>query len=578
MKAQMPPLPIPALSQTIDQYLERIKPLVSPEVYHAAEQTARQFETGSGQRLHRLLENWDANLDGSWLKPFWDEGYLIGRLPLNGNVNYILTLDTDDLPRPDSFHALCAELVATLTEIYCQIVDGTLPLTYAGDSPLCMSQYPYVLKSCRIPLEGRDELFVGEKSRCCAHIVILHRENVYSLQVTDESGNIYSLPQLAESILEIVSRTDTPTLNIGAMTEAPRDEAARLRQRLIDFDNQNRENLRQIETALFALCVDEPQDVRSKGEVVFDTLYGPSKNRYFDKCVQLIVGTDYSVGFNFEHSGFDGAVSVDLVRRVFEHRKAGHAPTCGESTGCLISRLDWVTDEGIRDTVAEMQDQSMARGKGLHIWAKRFHDLGSNGIKALKSSPDAFFHLALQLAWYRLHGRLDSTYEAVSMQHFYQGRTEGARPATADVLQFVTACAQNKPPMELAELARKAFKTHSAMLAQCRAGQAPERHLLGLQAMLATEKEPLAAAEDLFSSQGYQILKHDTLSTSGLAAECVDIFGFAPTARNGFAIGYGLCPEDIRLCISCFEEDKDTLIPLTTAFEKALLDLRDILA
>ena len=69
-------LPIPPLEQTISRYLERIQPLLSEEAYAASKKIAGNFLRNSGALLHARLLEYGASLDGSWLKPAWDEGFL----------------------------------------------------------------------------------------------------------------------------------------------------------------------------------------------------------------------------------------------------------------------------------------------------------------------------------------------------------------------------------------------------------------------------------------------------------------------------------------------------------------------
>jgi carnitine O-acetyltransferase len=245
-------------------------------------------------------------------------------------------------------------------------------------------------------------------------------------------------------------------------------------------------------------------------------------------------------------------------------------------------RLEWVVNADVRDTIQKMQAENRQRGEQLHLRVIRFQEFGKTAIKGLKISPDAFFHLAVQLAWFRMNGRLASTYEAVAMRHFHQGRTECARPCTSQALAFVSACGDSPVgnaahAQEAAQLIRAAAEQHMKMLNDCQLAQGPERHLFGLQEMMKRTGEELPKKEDLFSSAGYQVLKHDTLSTSGLAAEHVGAFCFGPVVSDGFGIGYGICGENIRLAISCFEENKDRLDLFVEGIERALRDLMKIL-
>ncbi|XP_078614225.1 peroxisomal carnitine O-octanoyltransferase-like [Branchiostoma floridae x Branchiostoma japonicum] len=84
----LPPLPVPALKNTLDKYLESVKPFVTAEEYKQTEAVVREFEEGVGQSLHQqLLER--AKVKRNWLEDWWvDLTYLQSRhsLPLTSNV------------------------------------------------------------------------------------------------------------------------------------------------------------------------------------------------------------------------------------------------------------------------------------------------------------------------------------------------------------------------------------------------------------------------------------------------------------------------------------------------------------
>lgn len=69
-------------------------------------------------------------------------------------------------------------------------------------------------------------------------------------------------------------------------------------------------------------------------------------------------------------------------------------------------------------------------------------------MKSCKVSPDVFVQLALQLAHYRIHGKLTSTYESASVRRFRRGRVDCIRAASPEALAWVQAMAQPKDDEE----------------------------------------------------------------------------------------------------------------------------------
>ncbi|MCL2617385.1 MAG: choline/carnitine O-acyltransferase, partial [Defluviitaleaceae bacterium] len=555
-----PPIPIPALEQTVERYLERIRPLVATAEYEAAEQTARRFAAGSGSKLQSALQAYfDKSAPQSWLVRIWEHSYLSYREELSSNMNYLTTFDPAKVPHRGSLAEYMAALVHAFTRVYVQHADGTLPVESGRSGPLSMDQFDVVFGACRIPGSGICELFIGEKTSKNAHIAVLCRENIYTLQVTDQDGKTLSVASITDGIARIMASNDASAPNIGTMTAAKRDHAALLYKHINGLDARNAANFGLINSAIFALCIDERGE-RSQDVATFEQLYGYGKNRWFEKCFQLIVGDDYSIGFNNEHTAYDAAVWISIITGVYADITGG-CDGSGSGVAAAIQRLDWVTDQHALDALAKMEAADIARGKTIPLRTFDFSDFGSGGMKELKCSPDAFFHLALQLAWYRLRGRIDSTYEAVSMRQYHQGRTECMRPSTTLVLDFITALNEGRPREELVSMARAAFDRHVEMIVQCQQGGGPERHLTALQTMASQQGMVLSPEEDIFASAAYKQLKHDTISSSGLFTKGLGLFAFGPVVEDGFGVGYVIDAGSIRLCISCMEQSRDLLEP-----------------
>lgn len=55
-----------------------------------------------------------------------------------------------------------------------------------------------------------------------------------------------------------------------------------------------------------------------------------------------------------------------------------------------------------------------------------------------------FIQLALQLAYYKLYGKLTATYESASTTRFLLGRVDCIRSATPEALEWVMAMSQPK--------------------------------------------------------------------------------------------------------------------------------------
>lgn len=74
----------------------------------------------------------------------------------------------------------------------------------------------------------------------------------------------------------------------------------------------------------------------------------------------------------------------------------------------------------------------------------RYTGYGKDFIKSCKVSPDVYIQLALQLAYYKLYGKLTATYESASTRRFLLGRVDCIRSASPEALEWVTAMSQPK--------------------------------------------------------------------------------------------------------------------------------------
>lgn len=135
-----------------------------------------------------------------------------------------------------------------------------------------------------------------------------------------------------------------------------------------------------------------------------------------------------------------------------------------------------------------------------------------NNFFSIRHSPDSFVQISMQLAYYRLYGKIVSQYEPVLTKAFYHGRTEAMRTATEKAAffcqTFMDQCATVK---EKLEALRVATQHHSAVVKHAAQGNGIERHLFALKCI--AEKNGLETPE-FFSSAAWKKLNHTILSTS----------------------------------------------------------------
>lgn len=116
-----------------------------------------------------------------------------------------------------------------------------------------------------------------------------------------------------------------------------------------------------------------------------------------------------------------------------------------------------------------------------------YEGYGKNLIKKFKTSPDSWTQLVMQLAYYKMTGKIAPTYESAQTRKFKLGRTEVIRSATKEGLEWCKAMEDSNVEDKVRyELLKKAVAAHLKFAGWAADGQGVDRHLFG-------ESRPLAA-------------------------------------------------------------------------------------
>jgi len=563
----LPALPVPELSDTCSNLKELIKPLVKHDVWKDFCSELDSFEQSDGASLQEKLLQWKDSREGnlSWLRPIWDDNYLSyrDRSPVNMNYTFKLLHERFGEPAlPKLLHSFCHILNRLRTE--------SLPPEKIKETPLGMEALSHMIYT-RIPSPHRDILYYLPLSTPYT-VSVVCKGHWFLLALTDENDVILS-PDAIQKALEDI-RTEANSMpesaGVSAFTCAPRDEAVKLRSRIQEH-SLNRMNMECIENSICVVCL---EDVDEAG-FMHNLMLGNPKNRWFDKSIQF-VWDGHELGSNNEHSGCDAAIWLYLLNQIDDY--ALNQITDDQSAKPASFRaLEWiVSDELLNELNDAIQDYSDLVSK-MSVKDKKLNVFSREKIKEKKCRPDAVVQILYQAAYYKLTGRIRTTYEAVSTRSFYQGRTECLRPCSSAAADFAKCLvdsyvSQGENPVTSAELMEKFRAAEAAHMNQISCGQAglgPERHISRLIAMHAmyTHSEPLPG---IFATEGFRTLKHDAISTSSTTAPYIEYFGFCPVVPDGIGLGYGIKNDALHLVVCAY--DDSTINPeefLTTLEEMA---------
>lgn len=578
-------LPVPTLEESCHRFLDWCRPLLHPEEYAETQRAVDDFlaPDSAAWILQKALAEYDVRPEvHSWLDEFWRDRYLgrRDRIALNANFVFILAdRESDQIARATS-------IVSRAVAHHLDVAAETFPPTVRRDRPVSMEQHKYLFSTHRIPGLERDGVrtpfsasYPGpSRSR---HIVVMYRGQVYRVEVLDGEGRPHT-PGALESMLRDLRRAGTARGQaVGELTTMARPAWAGTRRRLRDLAPENAAALETIETALFALCLEdlEPDTV---GEACRQVLAGDSGNRWFDHGLSFVVFGNGRAGVNVEHSMIDGTTVIELIDVLLApepEERGGSAAT--EPGPAPWSPISFVLDDDLRETIVEAGEAFAEQAAATATRLVSFPGLGSAHAKALGISPDAFAQLSFQLAHRRAVGFLGATYESVSTRAHHHGRTEAMRVVTPEIVEFVAAMDDPSTGAgDRTRAIRRAADAHTARAKDCAAGRAPEQHLWELELIQRRRGEDLGATGPLalYRSPGWRVLRHDFLSTSAVPSVTMQAFGFGATSEDCIGVAYWLLPDAMGLFLATPTIVADRMDAFAHHLEAAMAEIGELLA
>lgn len=124
-QANLPKLPVPALSATLQKYLQSVRPLLDDAEFKKTEQAAKDFEAPGGLGV-QLQERLQARANDpkivNWMEDWWlDQAYMGYRDPVVIYVSYFFLFKDDKLRKLPAQRA--AAIATAALEFKKQIVE-----------------------------------------------------------------------------------------------------------------------------------------------------------------------------------------------------------------------------------------------------------------------------------------------------------------------------------------------------------------------------------------------------------------------------------------------------------------------
>ncbi len=526
------------LARSAKSLIQWASPLLSPAELEASRAAADNFIDGPGPVLQAELERTRAeSADIFELFHYWEGVYLKQRDPLPVNVNPFYTFDPSAIPKETDPCRLAARMALAAASFCIDLDRGEAPIDRLRGEPLCMAGYAKLFRTSRVAALVRDRVTVGSpdslEGRCA---LVLVGGCPALLELISEDGQLRDVDEVASCLRTLVNESKEPDPNpIGLLTCLHRDDAAWARGILVQ-EPENKRTLARLEGTLFALCLDEacPQTLEDMSRRF---LFDEGKNRWFEKCFQIMVTADGQCGLNFEHSGRDGTHVGRLVSEMLERSTSLGRGVTGMGKAFPLT---FVRSDSLVRVLNRAHDCAKALRQSLQQRPFVLDLFGREAIKTCGLSPDSFIQCAMLVSQRSLWTQWRSVYESVQIRRFRGGRTEVTRPLTPQAKKFAEAFLEGCEAQTCLELLRQAGEAHKKRISTCLAGEGPERHLAMLRRIwqdrgwdLGLPREP-----ELYRTPAWWRLTSNSVSSSTTVGAGLQLAGYGPVEPGGLGVRY----------------------------------------
>nr|XP_044617901.1 carnitine O-palmitoyltransferase 1, liver isoform isoform X2 [Equus asinus] len=538
-QTSLPRLPVPAVKDTVNRYLESVRPLMKDEDFKRMTALAQDFAVNLGPRLQWYLK----------LKSWWATNY---------DLLYVIPTHLQAARAGNGIHAIL---------LYRHKLDREeiKPILLLGSTvPLCSAQWERMFNTCRIPGEETDTI---QHLRDSKHIVVFHKGRYFKVWLYHDGRLLKprEIEQQIQRILDDPSEPQAGEAKLAALTAGERVPWAKCRQAYFGR-GKNKQSLDAVEKAAFFVTLDETEQGyreedpdASMDSYAKSLLHGRCSDRWFDKSFTFIVFKNGKMGMNAEHSWADAPVVGHLWEYVMStdcfqlgYAEDGH---CKGDTNPNIpypTRLQWDIPEECQDVIETSLNTANILASDVDFHSFPFHAFGKGLIKKCRTSPDAFVQLALQLAHYKDMGKFCLTYEASMTRLFREGRTETVRSCSSESCSFVLAMVDpTQTVKQKLRLFKIASEKHQHLYRLAMTGSGIDRHLFCLYVV-----SKYLAVDSPFLKE---VLSEPwRLSTSQTPQQQVELFdlernpeyvssggGFGPVADDGYGVSYILVGENL---------------------------------
>uniref|UniRef100_A0A9J2P8C7 Choline O-acetyltransferase n=1 Tax=Ascaris lumbricoides TaxID=6252 RepID=A0A9J2P8C7_ASCLU len=601
---RLPKVPVPPIEHTLGRYLEYAR-VVSGNDNNAIARTEEAVTKfiKVGMDLQNKLEK-IAERDDNWVNRYWlPEMYLKVRLPLPIFSSPVYVFPPQKFRNLDEQINYTSWLVRGIME-YKDLIDRKKVeremSTGLNKVRMCMWQYDRLLRCYREPFSPTDIQHYQvdadmNTDRWNEHVLVMCNNQTF-IMYTRVGGELLNQSEIAHQLSEVVrmseNRPGGTVIPIGGGTCGNRDDAAAFWAIMKEVP-QNEESLSLVRSAVFTVCIDrisDPIKWRDDSETNsairgMHLLHGfGSKrmglNRWYDTTIHLIVSNDGTNGLLIEHSVAEGIVIINMAEYALRvsAQNANRKITDGVKRLLTPKALSWYVAPAAQTLLLKQTETFDELASELELRVLEFKDFGKEFIKSCSLSPDGFVQLSMQLAYYRLHGRLVSTYESASIRRFFHGRVDNIRAATPEALLWVETMMSRRKSLALKKkLFEEAAKKQALITLENITGFGIDNHLCALNVLAAeqVERGKLPCLPEIFTDPIWTETMRFPLSTSQVTTSWKNTYlCYGPVVRDGYGCSYNIQANSITFAPSALKSCPTTNVD---KFRGALVEsLRDM--
>ena len=313
--------------------------------------------------------------------------------------------------------------------------------------------------------------------------------------LADDSGDVLvTPPELEAQLRNIRKYCDEAGAGegYGAFVALRRPDWARAREHLLTVSKRNKDTLDLLDRAILMVVLTETSP--STEDDLLREVYAPRDAGSFwcDKGTSLVVTKNGLTGSVNDHAPYDAMVMVSCSFygdvQVWKDRgkwESMDVVTWAGEPHELLLDLDAASERALQ---AGQQLWSVNRD-AVALHSPLFTGFGRRRLRSFGLHPDTVVQLALQLAYYRIHGAPAATYQTATTRRFYHARTETIRSCTPEAVLWARSLLKEQeqvvtggswtPSQTVAELFAAAHKKHNWWRSECEAGRGCDRHLFG---------------------------------------------------------------------------------------------------